>query len=138
MRDKGLEALSKVLLNQKNVKILEKEIFKNYPEENDYLRAVYQCTNDIFLKVKLTDILQNIREQRYGFNHPSFDKIKIIKQEEEDYLENPIEVVEGVLECFKCKSKKVFSFSKQVRSADEPMSTFATCISCGNKWVYSG
>ena len=40
--------------------------------------------------------------------------------------------------CRKCGMQNVHVYSKQTRSADEPESQFHTCISCGNKWVYSG
>jgi hypothetical protein len=58
--------------------------------------------------------------------------------EEDDFIENPFQVEEGVLECYKCGSKRTISYTKQTRSADEPASVIATCINCKNKWVYSG
>ena len=36
--------------------------------------------------------------------------------------------------CRKCKSKECNYYQLQTRSADEPMTTFVTCISCGNRW----
>jgi DNA-directed RNA polymerase subunit M/transcription elongation factor TFIIS len=36
--------------------------------------------------------------------------------------------------CGKCKSKECTYYQLQTRSADEPMTTFVTCISCGNRW----
>ncbi len=36
--------------------------------------------------------------------------------------------------CRKCKSKKCSYYQLQTRSADEPMTTFVTCIDCGNRW----
>jgi transcription elongation factor S-II len=36
--------------------------------------------------------------------------------------------------CGKCKSKKCTYYQLQTRSADEPMTTFVTCIDCGNRW----
>lgn len=36
--------------------------------------------------------------------------------------------------CRKCKSNKCSYYQLQTRSADEPMTTFITCISCGNRW----
>ena len=49
------------------------------------------------------------------------------KQEEEV-------MVEGNLQCPKCKGRKIHRIEKQTRSADEPMTTFVTCIECGNRW----
>jgi transcription elongation factor S-II len=41
---------------------------------------------------------------------------------------------EGMFKCGKCKSKKTSYYQLQTRSADEPMTTFITCKSCGNRW----
>lgn len=37
--------------------------------------------------------------------------------------------------CGNCKSTNVRNEAMQVRSADEGMSVFSTCLDCGNKWV---
>ena len=36
--------------------------------------------------------------------------------------------------CGKCKSKNCSYYQLQTRSADEPMTTFVSCIDCGNRW----
>lgn len=36
--------------------------------------------------------------------------------------------------CYKCKSRKCSYYQLQTRSADEPMTTFVTCLDCGNRW----
>jgi len=36
--------------------------------------------------------------------------------------------------CGRCKSTKTTSTQKQTRSADEPMTVFVLCKSCGNRW----
>ena len=36
--------------------------------------------------------------------------------------------------CYKCKSHQCTYYQMQTRSADEPMTTFVTCIKCGNRW----
>ena len=36
--------------------------------------------------------------------------------------------------CGKCKSNECTYYQMQTRSADEPMTTFVTCINCGNRW----
>jgi DNA-directed RNA polymerase subunit M/transcription elongation factor TFIIS len=41
---------------------------------------------------------------------------------------------EGMLQCRKCKSKKTVFMEMQTRSADEPMTVFATCLECQNRW----
>ena len=36
--------------------------------------------------------------------------------------------------CYKCKKRKCSYYQMQTRSADEPMTTFVTCLHCGNNW----
>jgi transcription elongation factor S-II len=38
--------------------------------------------------------------------------------------------------CRKCKSNKCSYYQLQTRSADEPMTTFVTCVNCGNRWKF--
>ena len=40
----------------------------------------------------------------------------------------------GLFKCGKCKSVKTTYYQMQTRSADEPMTTYVTCKSCGNRW----
>lgn len=48
--------------------------------------------------------------------------------------EEPQEVTDGLFQCRKCKKRKTTYYSVQTRSADEPMTNFITCLTCGNKW----
>jgi len=48
--------------------------------------------------------------------------------------ETTIEAATDTFTCKKCKSKKCTYYQMQTRSADEPMTTFVTCIDCGNRW----
>jgi len=41
---------------------------------------------------------------------------------------------EGFFTCARCKSKKTTYYQLQTRSADEPMTTFVSCINCGKNW----
>mmetsp|Transcript_3251 Transcript_3251/g.5932 ORF Transcript_3251/g.5932 Transcript_3251/m.5932 type:complete len:317 (-) Transcript_3251:106-1056(-) len=39
-------------------------------------------------------------------------------------------------QCGKCKQRKTRYFQMQTRSADEPMTTFVTCVNCGHRWKF--
>lgn len=39
-------------------------------------------------------------------------------------------------QCAQCKQRKCNYYQLQTRSADEPMTTFVTCIVCGNRWKF--
>lgn len=36
--------------------------------------------------------------------------------------------------CGRCKQRKTTYYQMQTRSADEPMTTFVTCVNCDNRW----
>lgn len=40
----------------------------------------------------------------------------------------------GEYTCRKCKGNKTTHYSMQTRSADEPMTVFVGCLTCGNRW----
>jgi transcription elongation factor S-II len=44
------------------------------------------------------------------------------------------EVVEGAYTCSKCKTNHTTYYALQIRSADEPMTIFVTCLTCGKRW----
>ncbi len=41
---------------------------------------------------------------------------------------------DGAFTCGRCKSKKTTYHSLQTRSADEPMTIFVSCLTCGRRW----
>jgi len=44
------------------------------------------------------------------------------------------DVKEGEFQCHRCKSKKIWNTQRQMRCADEPMTTFFYCTSCEFRW----
>lgn len=143
-RENGKNALATVLGNENNIKVIEKCIYEVSVVENDedtsetnYLRYIYQIIGDILDGCKLKTILVNIKAGKLGWYHSSFNEVTDKMQEQDDFIENPFEVEEGVFEC-RCGSRRVYSYQKMCRGADEPMSSFAQCVACHNKWVYSG
>ncbi|XP_022890223.1 transcription elongation factor TFIIS-like [Olea europaea var. sylvestris] len=38
--------------------------------------------------------------------------------------------------CGRCKKKETTYYQMQTRSADEPMTTFVTCVNCNNRWKF--
>tara|TARA_B100000902_G_C27219347_1_gene868742 strand:+ start:746 stop:1315 length:570 start_codon:yes stop_codon:yes gene_type:complete len=44
------------------------------------------------------------------------------------------EMATDVYKCGRCKKRECTFYQLQTRSADEPMTTFITCINCGNRW----
>ena len=42
----------------------------------------------------------------------------------------------SMFKCGKCKERNCTYFQMQTRSADEPMTTFVTCLTCSNRWKF--
>lgn len=56
-----------------------------------------------------------------------------IKKDKSKY-DTQQEAMTDTFKCRKCHSKKCSYYQMQTRSADEPMTTFVTCIECANRW----
>ena len=135
---KGMAALSTVIKQPQNVRVIHKALVKVHNESTEaYGMALSQIVGDIIEGVALKDILAYLKKGKTAWKHNTFDTSSRQLAEQDDFIENPFEVEEGVLEC-KCGSKRVFSYSKQTRGADEPMTTFAICVACKAQWTYSG
>lgn len=143
-RELGLEILSTVINIEKNRQILEKHIYNAIEEENKennetYLWYIYQVVGLIINKEHtMKDILEIIKNKQLGWNQPCYKEISEKIHEHDEYLIKPFDIVEGVTTCVNCGSKKTWNIQKQVRSQDEPMTTFSRCSDCGKQWSYSG
>lgn len=142
MREKGADVLGTVLKQAQNIKVVEKCIHRVAKKSDTYMsvyrKILYQVVGDFISgSVSLKDIVKNIKGEQIGWNHPVFSEIKNHIEEHDDFIINPFEVEEGVTTC-NCGSERVYTFQKQVRSCDEPMTTFAKCVKCGKNWTYSG
>ena len=47
---------------------------------------------------------------------------------------NKLQAASTLYTCGKCKKNETTYYQVQIRSADEPMTTFITCCHCGNHW----
>ena len=56
-----------------------------------------------------------------------FKREKVMYKEKEEAMTDQFK-------CGRCKSRKCTYYELQTRSADEGMTTFITCINCGNRW----
>lgn len=100
--------------------------------------SLTNSSNGLVLEIPEEYVQTVILQNKLGWNHKQFQKHKKIQQEQDDYILNPFEVEEGVVQCPKCKSFKVFSVAVQTRSADEPTTTMAQCTQCKYKWSQNG
>ena len=137
-RKKGKAALSNIVKSEKNCTILEKNIFEKWGDEDSYEDALYECLDLLSSGQSTANVLTQIKTGKMGWQNPQFNDVAFKQKEQDDFTISPFQVEEGVLKCPKCSGCKTFSYSKQTRSADEPMTTFATCVACKHKWTYSG
>ena len=47
---------------------------------------------------------------------------------------NRTDISTDIYQCNRCKARKCTYYQLQTRSADEPMTTFVTCLNCGKRW----
>lgn len=151
IRNKTKDILRNHLTNS-DVSKLEGYIYKystkKYKKnlEKHYRNIVYQTINDVSNNVSLDTIIESIKNDKIGWNHILFKDIQNKLDEQDSFIENPFEVEEGVQQCkafnsktgTTCNSKRVIYYQRQERGADEPMTTYNTCYSCGASWKYSG
>lgn len=59
---------------------------------------------------------------------------RIIKDIRKAYLAQEVKNQEGFFTCGRCKSNKTTYYQLQTRSADEPMTTYVSCLNCDRNW----
>lgn len=134
-RQVGINALKTILEKEQNIAIIEKNVY-NIDNEN-YISNLYQSICDIKNQTKLNPLVESIKKGKVNWNHPHLQDLINEEEEQNSFIIQPFEVCEGALTC-SCSSKRVYSYQKQTRGADEPMTTFAQCMECNKKWIYNG
>ena len=137
--------IEKAIFNYSIKQATEKQIIKKW--SNPYFVMIYinklkQILFNLKYKPLVAKIInKNIKEHEIVFM--SYDELqpkkwKELIDEKNTRLENryfpKIEASTDIFTCRKCKSNKCTYYQLQTRSADEPMTTFVTCIDCGNRW----
>ena len=124
----------------------ERNIVKKW--DNPFFVQLYtDRLRSIYLNLKtLTDFRQRLLTKQLKFSQVGFmthqdmapekwqKLIENKKIRDENKYTSKIEASTDNFTCRKCKSKECSYYQLQTRSADEPMTTFVTCITCGNRW----
>jgi len=86
-------------------------------------------------KIKSKDVI-DMRPEELWSDGPYAKKMeqRIIRDLRKAYLAQEVKNQEGFFTCNRCKSKKTSYYQLQTRSADEPMTTFVTCLNCDKNW----
>ena len=132
------------IMNAKQKKIVRKwdniyfvQIYK------DRLRSLYFNLNNTAIeflkdirdgKIKMRDICKISHQE---MNPSVWTKLidKKLKRDK-NIAEGDVRSATDEYKCYKCKKRKCTYYQLQTRSADEPMTTFITCLNCGNRWKF--
>ena len=108
-----IQKVKSILFNLKNEKIF-----------NDLINKKFKAHEMVFMNH------QELQPEKWN------DLIEAKKIKDENKFSPKIEASTDDFTCFKCKSNKCTFYQLQTRSADEPMTTFVTCLNCGNRWKF--
>mgnify|MGYP006187608931 CR=1 FL=1 len=115
--------------------------------KNPSFVQIYLCRlKTIFENIKKDDLLESIKNKTIKpeilsyMTHQEMDPSRWevfmdlkMKRDKKKY-DTKLEAATDTFKCKKCKSNECTYYQMQTRSADEPMTTFITCINCGNRW----
>ena len=155
-----IDKLSKFFTSQGVVKNLEKGILnscvrkcKEPAWDNNVFREMYkqkymsimvalaEPRNDLVAKiidgsVKTEDVARMEPDQLWPTGPYALEKQRLLAKsliKLRNAHEVPADFV-GMFKCGKCKSERTTYYQLQTRSADEPMTTFVTCLDCSNRF----
>jgi len=105
----------------------------------DRLRSIHtNLQNPSFLeRIKMEDIKPQIvaymtHQEMKPEKWDPLIKIKMIRDKIK--FDTKVEASTDTFKCRKCHGKNCTYYGLQTRSSDEPMTTFVSCIDCGNRW----
>jgi len=153
------ESLETFFNNPKDALNLEKGIHNWALKESTYRKVVKKWDNSYFVRIYLDrlrsiflnlknnkEVIQNVNNgiikahtiafmTHQELNHEKWDPLIQTKiKRDKNKFETNIEASTDTFKCRKCHSTKTTYYQIQTRSADEPMTTFVTCIDCGQRW----
>ena len=164
LRDKLRKSINKIIKNKKISLNLEKAIFNFTINEAKEKKIVRKWDNKYFVQIytnRFRSIYNNINPKSTTYNKRLLQNLKKkkLKPQKLAFMThqemNPKiwkELVEAKIKrdknltqidmsaatdefkCYKCQKRVCTYYQLQTRSADEPMTTFITCLNCGNRW----
>ena len=152
------KALIKIIENEKICSNLEKGIYNYSIQEANERNVVKKWDNVYFSHIyidRLRTVITNLRnphlKNRIVSKEIKSHKLAFMSHQEmmparwqemidekkirdQNKYAPKLEASTDNFTCRKCKSKECSYYQLQTRSADEPMTTFVTCLPCGNRW----
>jgi len=105
----------------------------------DHLRSIYiNLKNDHLIQQVVSGEIQSHTIAFMSHHEMRPDKwdelIRLKSIRDKSKFETHLEASTDTFTCRKCKSKKCSYYAQQVRSSDEPMTLFISCLECGARW----
>jgi DNA-directed RNA polymerase subunit M/transcription elongation factor TFIIS len=105
----------------------------------DHLRSIYiNLKNDHLIQQVVSDEIKSHTIAFMTHHEMRPDKwdelIRLKSIRDKSKFETHLEASTDTFTCRKCKSKKCSYYAQQVRSSDEPMTLFISCLECGARW----
>jgi transcription elongation factor S-II len=151
--------INEILNNQNQSDNLEKGIYNWALKESTTRKVVKKWDNLYFIEIyqnhlrsiyinlknnpKLLNLIQSGEMKAHEIAFMTHQEMKPEKWEalidrlaklNKNKFEVNLQAATDTFTCRKCKSKKCTYTQVQTRSADEPMTTFVSCIDCGCRW----
>ena len=135
---------------------LEIGIYNYTIQKCNDLKVVKKWSNDAFVAVylaKFKTVLFNLKtvpplchlikenpEHLAFMSHQDMrpdkwaDLMELKRKRDDHLISQKLAATTDLFTCFKCRSKQCTYYQLQTRSADEPMTTFVTCVNCEARW----
>lgn len=136
---------------------LEKGIFNYTLKEADQRKIIKKWDNKFFVQIYLNhlrSILVNLNDKwieeinngsikshtiafmtHQELNHEKWAQLIDLKSKrDKNKFEVNIAASTDTFTCRKCKGNQCTYYQMQTRSADEPMTVYVNCLTCGNRW----
>ena len=157
-RNNIINKLDSIINNKSISENLEKGIYNYSIEFSKEKNIIKKWNNNVFVTIYLEKlkiilynlknetILNNLIEKKYKAHELAFMNHQVLRPDiwntmieekkikDENKFSPKLEASTDDFTCHKCKSKKCSYYQLQTRSADEPMTTFVTCLNCNARW----
>ncbi|KAL2916310.1 transcription elongation factor TFIIS [Polyrhizophydium stewartii] len=132
----------------KIIEAVEAAVFAENKATNDKYKArVRTLISNLKTNAKVRDgLLSNkISPERFAVMSieelMSDDRKAEVERARQESIQDAVSATDNqsetdMFKCGRCGARKTKYYQMQTRSADEPMTTFVTCVNCGNKWKF--
>lgn len=162
-----VKQLNSLLKNEIYARNLEKGIFNYAISQAKTRNVVRHWNNPAFVMLytdKLRSVWFNLNDSSYVENHSLLERLfsdefkpheipfmthyELCPDKWKDLIEmkiardkikydSQVDSASDEFKCPRCHQRKCSYYQLQTRSADEPMTTFVTCLNCGKNWKFS-